>query len=89
MVYLIHFERPLHRAQHYLGYTRDECFESRINCHRNERGSCLLRAVNSAGITWEVVRKWPGKDGNFERQLKNRKKGAAIMSGVPGKIKTG
>ncbi len=74
MVYLICFERPFGHAHHYIGYSDDSRFAARIECHRKGRGSRLLRAVNEAGIDWKVVRTWPGKDGNFERKLKNRKK---------------
>lgn len=72
MVYLIHFDRPYKRARHYLGYTTN--FDARMECHRKGRGSCLLRAVNNAGIGWKVVRTWPDADGNFERKLHNWKK---------------
>lgn len=78
MVYLIHFPTPIgsstHSAQHYIGWCKDDLFDARMDCHRKGRGSCLLRAANNAGIKWSVVRKWEGKDGNFERKLKNWKK---------------
>lgn len=73
MVYLICFERPFGHAHHYIGYSHDECFENRIECHRKGCGSRLMRAVTQAGIEWKVVRTWPGEDGNFERHLKNQK----------------
>lgn len=69
-VYLLHFSRPLHHAQHYLGWTRD-LFE-RGSAHQAGRGSPLVRAAIAAGIQVEVVRTWDG-DRHLERQLKNRK----------------
>lgn len=78
MVYLIHFDQKLKHAEHYLGYAKDELFEKRIECHRKNQGSKLLRALNKLGIGWSVVRTWPGQDGNFERQLKNRKKSRCL-----------
>jgi predicted GIY-YIG superfamily endonuclease len=78
MVYLIHFDQPYLRVQHYIGYCRDDLFEQRMQYHRSGRGSCLMRAVTQAGIEWRVVRIWPDADGNFERRLKNRKKAAKL-----------
>lgn len=78
MVYLIHFEKPYKGTRHYIGYCRDSLLEKRLEHHRMGRGSCLMRAVTRAGIGWEVVRTWPGADGNFERLLKNRKKAAEL-----------
>ncbi len=78
VVYLIHFEKKFHHCQHYIGYTADENFEKRISCHKKGVGSRLLRAVNLAGIAWEVVMTWPDKDGNFERSLKKRRNAAKL-----------
>lgn len=70
-VYLIHFERPFWHAQHYLGYTAN--LSRRIEQHRNGTGAKLLRAIAKHGISWEVVRTWPGGP-TLERALKSRKK---------------
>jgi len=72
LVYLIHFQQPLKHAQHYLGYV-DKNLEARIKRHKSGDGSKLMRAVNLAGIAWEVVRIWKDVDKHFERTLKNRK----------------
>lgn len=73
MVYLIHFHKSLSHANHYIGYSKDELFDKRIECHKNNRGACILTALNKKRITWEVAREWPNEDGNFERKLKNKK----------------
>lgn len=73
MVYLIHFDKPFKGVQHYIEYSADEKFLQRIEHHKKNTGSALLRAANKAGIKWKVVREWPGEDGNFERKLKNQK----------------
>lgn len=70
VVYLIHFAQPFKRARHYLGSAR--VLENRLKHHRAGSGAKLLRAVQLAGIGWEVVRTWPG-DKTVERKLKNRK----------------
>ena len=74
MVYLIHFETKLSHAQHYIGYSSDDKYARRIEHHRKGSGSRIMRALKTRGINWSVVREWPDKDGNFERQLKKRKK---------------
>jgi predicted GIY-YIG superfamily endonuclease len=69
-VYLIHFEYPFWHAQHYLGYTAN--LSRRVEQHRNGTGAKLLKAVTKRGISWDVVRTWPGGPA-LERALKNRK----------------
>lgn len=71
IVYLIHFESKLHRAQHYLGWTVN--LENRLHDHRTGNGSHLMAAVVKAGINFSVVRTWKGAR-KKERALKNRKK---------------
>lgn len=71
VVYLIHLERPMAHAQHYIGWCRDGP-EERLATHREGKGSRLLRAVNAAQIPYDIVRIWKG-DRNLERRLKNRK----------------
>lgn len=73
-VYLIHFRHKYHHAQHYIGYSKD--LEIRIERHRENSGAKLLRAVNKAGITWNVVRTWQVDGQGFERLLKNQKHSA-------------
>lgn len=68
-LYLIHFERPLAHARHYLGWTQD--LDKRLDAHRAGWGGKLMRAVGVAGIPWSVVWTGPG-DRNRERLIKNR-----------------
>jgi predicted GIY-YIG superfamily endonuclease len=68
-IYLIHFQRKLAHAQHYLGYV-DEDLPRRLAQHQCGRGSRILAAVNAAGIPWWLARTWSGSR-RFERQLKN------------------
>lgn len=69
-VYLLHFARPYHGKQHYLGFSTD--VEKRLKAHKSGRGAPLLGAVTKRGIRWSVVRKWQRKDGFFEQMLKRR-----------------
>ena len=69
MVYLIHFDRPLHHAKHYLGYCADGTLEVRLIRHRAGRGARLLAVLRELNIGWRVVRVFEG-DRRFERRLK-------------------
>lgn len=69
-VYLIHFNRPLGHAQHYLGWAVDH--EARIQAHAKGKGARLMAAVVRAGISYQVAKLWHGVDRHFERRLKNR-----------------
>jgi len=73
-IYLIHFEKHYHHARHYIGFTKTD---SRTQRHLDGRGSKLLKAVDAAGIAFQVVRTWEG-DRHLERKLKNRKKAAKL-----------
>ncbi len=68
-VYLIHLDQPYQHARHYLGWTEGTDISRRIGEHLSARGSPLLAAATAAGISWQVVRTWPGKTREFERRL--------------------
>ncbi len=74
-VYLIHFDKPLAHAQHYLGFVDGDVtkVEARLKRHRKNRGSALMAAVNTAQIDYNVVRIWPDYTRDQERQLKKQK----------------
>ena len=67
MVYLVHLERKLAHAQHYVGSCDD--LEARLERHRQGGGARLMEVVTSQGISWTVVRTWPGGR-QLERELK-------------------
>jgi hypothetical protein len=70
-VYLLHFDRPYHHAQHYIGY--DVNVEARVAQHRRGDGSHhrLMQVIRAAGIGFEVARVWEGGR-ELERSLKRR-----------------
>ncbi len=70
-VYLIHFNRPLQHARHYLGFTDN--LADRLESHRQGRGARLIQVITEQGIDWVLARVWPEGDRKLERQLKNRK----------------
>lgn len=69
-IYLLHFNQPYFHARHYLGSTDD--LTRRLAEHRSGQGSKLIAAAMAAGISFQLVRTWPG-DRSQERQLHNRK----------------
>ena len=69
MIYLIHFDRPLHHARHYLGYCAEGTLEVRLIRHRAGRGARLLAVLRERNIGWRVVRVLEG-DRRLERSLK-------------------
>lgn len=72
MIYLIHFDKPLKHAKHYIGFAEDD-IEKRIKEHKSGQGAKILRALKQNGIDFNVVLSIKG-DRNFERRMKNRKK---------------
>lgn len=57
-VYLLCLSRKLAHSKHYMGATRN--LSQRIAAHRCGRGAAMLRECNRRGISYSVVRTWPG-----------------------------
>jgi len=71
VVYLIHFDRALYHARHYVGFTEGEDPDKRLERHRAGHGSKLLRALNMEGIRYRIVRTWKGGR-DLERKIKRQ-----------------
>lgn len=67
-VYLLCFDQPFGHARHYLGWASD--LQGRLRHHEAGTGANLLRHARAAGVTWRLVRTWPG-DRHLERRLHN------------------
>ena len=74
-VYLIHFDKKLAHAQHYIGLADD--LDARLQAHASGQGARLMEVITDAGINWQVARTWPG-DRKFERRLKRRKEAPVL-----------
>jgi predicted GIY-YIG superfamily endonuclease len=74
-VYLLHFDTPLCHARHYIGYAGD--IENRLALHRAGGGARILAVCKERGITWRLVRTWPGTR-QTERALKRQKHGPRL-----------
>ena len=75
-VYLLHFEKPLHHAKHYVGCTKD--VEKRLERHRKAPTPKIMQALKKKGIDFRLARVWKGKGKHFERRIKNRKEAPAL-----------
>lgn len=71
-IYLLHFDRPVYHARHYLGWALD--VDRRVAQHAagSTHASPLVRALLRAGGAFVVARTWHG-DRYSERALKRRK----------------
>ena len=69
-VYLIHFDKPLKHARHYLGYSKNDV-RGRVQKHRTGNGARLMEAARKNGISWHVSRIWEG-DYELEHILKRQ-----------------
>ena len=91
MVYLIHFERKLAHAQHYVGFSSSPAaLRRRLDHHRSGNGSRLMNAVVQAGIPYRVVRIWPEGTRTEERRIKNTahpERICPVCSGQPVKLR--
>lgn len=70
--YLLHFERPLGRARHYLGITRTDQLQRRLRDHATGNGARLTRAAVQRGVKIGVVRIFRRQSWEAERLLKRR-----------------
>jgi predicted GIY-YIG superfamily endonuclease len=69
-IYLLHLDKPLRHARHYVGLADD--LAARLERHASGQGARMLAVCVERGISWQLVRTWEGGR-KFERQLKNRK----------------
>jgi hypothetical protein len=54
IIYLIHFDTPLHHAKHYTGWTTD--LAARLADHAAGRGARLMQVIREQGITWQLAK---------------------------------
>ena len=73
-MYVIHFDRPLLRVSHYVGWAKDAAaYERRMQRHRDGKGAKLLAELGRRGIGWRVVVIYPEGDRAMERMIKRHK----------------
>ena len=87
-VYLLHFSdrlgnpaNPHAMAQHYIGTAKD--LSERLAEYRAGMGARITSAAVERGISFDVVRTWPGRR-DVERKLKARKAGPRLCPACGG-----
>lgn len=72
LVYLLHLDKPVAHARHYIGLTRPHQVHTRMLQHVGGRGARLLKIAASQGIGFTLVKSWAVTDPLQERQIKRR-----------------
>ncbi|MPZ24453.1 MAG: endonuclease [Dehalococcoidia bacterium] len=67
-LYLLHFDRDLGHARHYLGYAGD--IPARLTAHAAGAGARLTQVARERGIGWTLAATWPNGARTDERRLK-------------------
>lgn len=73
-VYLIHFDKPLVHAKHYIGWTNGESTSRRLAKHRSGNGARILQVCNERSIHYDIVRTWENLSCQEARDLERRLK---------------
>ncbi len=78
MVYILHFDKKLHHAQHYVGCTEniDRRMNEHLHCH--QCGSNLVRAAIKQGINVVLAKVYPNGDRALEKKIKAMKKTSLV-----------
>ena len=71
-VYILHFHKAHHHAQHYVGAVNGPCVESRIARHKAGNGAKIVARFAELGIGFEVAQVWPEGDFKMEKAIKHR-----------------
>jgi predicted GIY-YIG superfamily endonuclease len=71
-VYLLHFTVPFGHARHYIGMTKRDDIEARVQEHRTGQGARLCQLAVAGGAELILARVWEDKPRYFELRLKNR-----------------
>lgn len=87
LVYLIHFEKKISHAQHYVGATYN--LRKRLQQHARGEGAKILRAAREKKIKWRVARVWTaGYDVESKlKKIKNTPKYCPICNVRPSELR--
>lgn len=70
MIYLIHFDKPVGRTQHYLGVCRDDRLQLRLTEHARGYGAVLTSQAIKRGAKLWLARTFPGSSRELEATMK-------------------
>ncbi len=80
MVYLLHYDPPLHHAQHYLAFTDD--LDARTARHLTGFGGRLPAVFSELGISFTIARTWEG-DPEARTQTQEAQERAQTLPHLP------
>jgi len=69
-IYLLHYDHKLGRVHHYLGITRSERLQTRLDEHASKVGSRLTHQLASLNQRFYVARLWTNASPALEKRLK-------------------
>lgn len=69
-IYLLHFDRNVGQARHYLGITRADRLDERLAEHCGEHAASLTSRAAQQQIPFTLVRTWPAETYADERRMK-------------------
>lgn len=69
-IYLLHFDRPIGRSQHYVGITKADRLPERLKEHSRRQGASLTSRALAAGAEISVARVYWTDDPREERRIK-------------------
>jgi hypothetical protein len=87
VTYLVHLDQalgsshPRGRARHYVGTTQN--LAARLATHREGKGARMLAAAVERGISFDVVRTWPGGR-ETEKQIKAQRNAPRLCPACAG-----
>lgn len=70
IVYMLHFERPVGRARHYVGSAQASAFRARLKRHKAGTGAALTSEAVKRGIAMRVSNIWPAETRAREQEIK-------------------
>lgn len=70
MLYLLHFDQPVGRKQHYLGCTTEDRLGDRLREHAAGKGASLTKRVLDAGVPIYLARVFPEMSWEREKIVK-------------------
>lgn len=80
MIYLLHFDPPVGKSKHYLGYCADDRLAERMREHALGSGATLTAEAVKRGCSIYLARTYPGGSRSLERLMKN---GPALKRSCP------
>lgn len=70
VVYMLHFEKPVGRARHYVGSAEPHAFRARLRRHKAGTGAALTSEAVKRGIGMRVAHIWTADSRAREQEIK-------------------